>query len=120
MPVFRHETCLNPYLISLMIKMKTAIASASVLTSAALVLPALAQSVQYDADAEVDVGAETAEDQATTGTATGTSSAVLEAELDGEADVGAETAEDNGATGTGGTIPDELPDTGGGWGAHQR
>lgn len=107
-----------------MIKMKTAVTSASILTSAALVLPALAQPAQGEIDAEANVGAsaETAEDQVTTGTATGTSNAALEAELDGGADVGAETAEDDGAevNGTGGTIPNRLPDTGGGWGANQR
>lgn len=83
--------------------LKKSLASAAVLTSAAIVLPALAQTYQN----------------------TGTSKAALE--NDGSmdpgvlsatgADVGAETDED---TGTGTTIPGELPETGGGWGARLR
>lgn len=87
-------------------KLKTAVTSAAILTSAALVLPALAQT--YDtgtstAAAETD-GTDVMDETSTTATGT---------------DVGAETAEDDG-TGTGTTIPSELPDTGGGWGASQR
>lgn len=77
--------------------------STALLTCAVLVLPALAQTYER----------------------TGTSAAA--AETDGTmdagvlsatgADVGSDTAED---TGTGTTIPRELPETGGGWGARLR
>lgn len=78
--------------------LKTTVASAAIVTSAALVLPALAQ---------------------TTGGTGTTSNGAMDGELDAgmtDTDVGADTAGD---TGTGTTIPDELPDTGGGWGANR-
>lgn len=104
-------------------KMKSAVAAAAVMTSTALVLPALAQ----DEGDTTSVPATNAEDQDTP-MDTGTSAAATEGELDATAtgaDVDAETAEDDGGaaggtTGTGGTIPNELPDTGGGWGARLR